>query len=326
MAAADPPGPAPMMAMAVVDGNDTDTDGTAGPSPVVKGPSSRLLHLNQGRQSVEGMFVVSPQRRNAFARPRPERPTAAYVSDRLRLAEDELVPHSLPRLTLVVPMFDEASRIEGSLRALYDAGLDGIRLVLVDDGSSDDTVAVAQSCITQFGLTDSSVLALSTNAGKGAAVRAGVLSATTPYVGFVDADLSLDPLEIRRALNRLHLTKGDLVVGERLVDPSVQPRVRRVASVIFRRVTDMIAPTGVRDPQCALKLFRADVATSLFGALVTNGFAFDVEILMRARRAGYNIDEMAIRWTHQPGSKVDPVRESLRMLRQVRRIGRQVKS
>lgn len=269
--------------------------------------------------------VVSPQRRNASARLRPERPTAAYVRDRLRVAEDELVPSSLPRLTLVVPMFDEAARIEGSLQALAEAGLDAIRLVLVDDGSSDATVAVAQSCIARLGLTDASVLALPANAGKGAAVRAGVLSATTPYVGFVDADLSLDPLEIRRALNRLHLTKGDMVVGERLVDPSVQPRVRRAASVVFRRVTDLLAPTGVRDPQCALKIFRADVATALFGALETDGFAFDVEVLLRARRAGYLVDEMAIRWTHQPGSKVDPVRESLRMLGQVRRIGRRVK-
>jgi dolichyl-phosphate beta-glucosyltransferase len=223
-------------------------------------------------------------------------------------------------------MFNEAVRIERSLLALEQAGLDGIRLILVDDGSSDATVVVAETCIARLGIVDASVLRLGANAGKGAAVRAGVLASNTPYVGFVDADLSLDPLEIRRALNRLHLTRGDIVVGERLVDPSVQPRLRRVASVVFRRVTELLAPTGVRDPQCALKFFRADVASTLFGHLETDGFAFDVEVLLRARQAGYVVDEMTVRWTHQPGSKVDPVRDSLRMFGELRRIGRRIKA
>ncbi len=288
--------------------------------------SSPNRGLNLLAPSAEVLVVVSPQRRNASARPRPARPTAAYVRDRLRIAEDELVPSTLPRLTLVVPMFNEEARIERSLLALEEAGLDGIRLVLVDDGSSDRTAAVAEACISRLGLPDASVLRLAVNSGKGAAVRAGVLASTSPYVGFVDADLSLDPLEIRRALNRLHLTRGDIVVGERLVDPAVQPRLRRVASVVFRRITEMLAPTGVRDPQCALKFFRSDVATAVFSSLETDGFAFDVEVLLRARQAGYAVDEMAIRWTHQPGSKVDPVRDSFRMLGELRRIGRRIKA
>ncbi len=247
------------------------------------------------------------------------------MAERIRLAEHEVGGPVKTTFTLVVPMFREADRIARSLVALNEAGLDGIALVLVDDGSSDNTVAVATACIAELGLRDASVLALPANLGKGGAVRAGILEATTPYVGFVDADLSLDPLEIRRALNRLHLTRGDIVVGERVIDPETQPRLRRLASLAFRRLTDTLAPTGVRDPQCALKVFRRDVAFALFDALDTDGYSFDVEVLLRARSAGYTIDEMAVRWTHQPGSKVHPVRDSLRMMGEVRRIGRNLR-
>ena len=281
--------------------------------------------LNLCGMGAEELPVVSAQRRNTPAKARPNRPTLSYVTERIRFAEDEVGGRTKTTFTLIIPMFREADRITRSIMALHEAGLDGYELLLVDDGSNDETVNVATALLAELGLRDSSVLALHSNLGKGGAVRAGVLNATTPYVGFVDADLSLDPLEIRRALNRLHLTRGDIVVGERVVDPAMQPRLRRFASLAFRRLTDVVAPTGVRDPQCALKVFRRDVAMSLFEALETDGYSFDVEVLLRARAAGYSIDEMAVRWTHQPGSKVRPMRDSLRMMVEVRRIGRTIR-
>ena len=281
--------------------------------------------LNLSGMGAEELPVVSAQRRNTPAKARPNRPTLSYVTERIRFAEDEVGGRTKTTFTLIIPMFREADRITRSIMALHEAGLDGYELLLVDDGSNDETVNVATACLAELGLRHSSVLALHSNLGKGGAVRAGVLNATTPYVGFVDADLSLDPLEIRRALNRLHLTRGDIVVGERVVDPATQPRLRRFASLVFRRLTEFVAPTGVRDPQCALKVFRRDIAVSLFEALDTDGYSFDVEVLLRARAAGYSIDEMAVRWTHQPGSKVRPVRDSLRMMVEVRRIGRTVR-
>ena len=248
------------------------------------------------------------------------------VSQRIRIAEDELFEAVPPSLTLVIPMYCESARIGTTLEQLHRAGLDGIRLVLVDDGSSDSTVAVARHNIERLEIADASVIELPANIGKGGAVRAGVITATTPYVGFVDADLSLDPVEIRRALTHLRVTKGDVVIGERIVDHSVQPRVRRIASLAFRRLTAALAPTGVRDPQCALKIFRVELAHQFFEPLLTDGFSFDVEVLLRARRAGAVIDEMAIRWSHQPGSKVSPVTDSLRMIGEVRRIAKHLKN
>ena len=254
----------------------------------------------------------------------PRTHISSAVSQRIRLAEAELTTEVAPALTLVVPMFAEELRIERSLELLAAAGLDGVRLVLVDDGSPDATVSVARAAITRLGLVDASVLVLPRNVGKGGAVRAGVMTATTPFVGFIDADLSLEPQVIRQALVRLQTTGGDVVIGERLVDSQHQPRLRRLASLSFRRLTMSLAPTGVRDPQCALKLFRSELAHSLFEPLLTSGFSFDVEILLRARQCGAAIDEIAIRWTHQPGSKVSPIADSLRMVGEVRRIRREL--
>lgn len=299
--------------------------------------------LNLDPVSTEEQHVVSPPETNALrlngSQPRTQRTAVDHqkidhqpidpfgsvaVSERLRVAEAELENEAGPTLTLVIPMFCEELRIERSLELLAGAGLDGVRLLLVDDGSLDSTVAVARASIARLDLPDASVLALPANVGKGGAVRAGVLAATTPFVGFVDADLSLDPHVIHQALVRLQTTRGDVVIGERIVDALFQPRLRRLASLSFRRLTRALAPTGVRDPQCALKLFRSDLAHSLFEPLLTNGFSFDVEILLRARQRGAAIDEMAIRWTHQPGSKVSPVADSLRMMAEVRRIRREV--
>lgn len=224
-----------------------------------------------------------------------------------------------PVLTLVVPMYREEARIAATIRTLADSALaDGtVTFLFVDDGSPDATADVAEAAITAHGLRPARVLRLARNVGKGGAVRAGVLAADTDTVGFVDADLSLDPSVVRSALQRLQRTGVDAVVGRRVVDRAEQPLLRLVASVVFRWFTAALAPTGVRDTQCAMKLFRIGPARALFEGLTTEGFAFDVEVLLRARRAGMVVDEVPVAWTHQDGSSVDPLAEAFRMGRAV---------
>jgi dolichyl-phosphate beta-glucosyltransferase len=162
--------------------------------------------------------------------------------------------------------------------------------------------------------------------GKGGAVKAGMSAARGRYLGYLDADLSLDPADVSRALARIETTGVDLVVGERVVDSSRQPRLRRFASGVFRRLAEGISGVSLADPQCAMKIFRADVAAELFGALTVNGFAFDVEVLARAVRKNYQVEEMKIRWQHQPGSKVNPVTDGFRMYTELLRIRRRMNS
>jgi len=207
-----------------------------------------------------------------------ERSLAEVVLDRVAPAEPTVRP--APVLTLVVPMFREQERIGATVATLAASPLaDGsVTFLFVDDGSPDATADAAEAAILATGLPAARVLRLARNRGKG-----GV----------------------------------DAVVGRRVVDRAEQPLLRGIASVVFRRFTAAVAPTGVRDTQCAMKLFRTAPARALFSSLTTEGFAFDVEVLLRARRAGCVVDEVPVAWTHQPGSSVDPLAEALRMGRAV---------
>lgn len=243
---------------------------------------------------------------------------AEYPSD----AIDDLIV--VPELTIIIPMFRESTRIAQTVKTLASSPLnrDDIAFVFVDDGSCDDTADVTWRSIAEEGLRNASVQSLATNLGKGGAVKAGMSIAKGRYLGFVDADLSLDPADVSRALARVASTGAHIVVGERVVNPLHQPKLRRLFSTVFRRLVWGLSGLQIADPQCALKIFRADAAAVLFGALTTNGFAFDVEVLTRAVQRGYRIEEMKIRWEHQPGSKVNPVSDGMRMYRELLRIRR----
>jgi glycosyltransferase involved in cell wall biosynthesis len=242
----------------------------------------------------------------------------APQADALRRWSDP-APRRTATLDVVIPMFREADRIATTLAAIDASTLNraGVRLILVDDGSDDDTVAAVFRALPSTTLRPPVVMQFPQNQGKGAAVRAGMLHSDADVVAFVDADLSMDPYVLDLALERLRTTGADVVVGQRLVDRSEQPRLRRLASVVFRRMVGVLAPTGVTDPQCACKLFTRDAATQVFEPLAIAGFAFDVELLMRVRRAGLRLEELSVAWTHQPGSTVNPLTEPLRMLRDV---------
>ena len=222
-------------------------------------------------------------------------------------------------LAVVVPMYREARRIATTLAIVDRSCLNrpGVRLVLVDDGSDDDTVGAVFRALPDTALAPPLVIQLTRNQGKGAAVRAGMLAADASVVAFVDADLSLDPAVLDAALELMRTTSADVVVGHRIVDTRHQPRLRRMSSLVFRTLVAWLAPTGVSDTQCALKLFTRAAAQELFEPLTTTGFAFDVEILLRARAAGMNVQQLPVAWTHQAGSTVNPLLEPVRMLRDV---------
>lgn len=236
-----------------------------------------------------------------------------------RTAEFEVSGSPPASLTLIVPMYCETSRIGTTVKTLAGSVLhrDDVKFLFVDDGSPDETVRVTQAAIDANRLRQSTILRLARNTGKGGAIKAAVQHADSAHVGFVDADLSLDPAEISRALARLVATNADLVVGHRIVDNARQPKVRRFASLTFRSIARHLVPTTATDTQCAMKLFRAPVAKALFAALDTTGFAFDVELLRRADIAGMRIEDVPVAWQHQAGSRLNTVTDSFRMLREI---------
>ncbi|MBW8877075.1 MAG: glycosyltransferase family 2 protein [Acidobacteria bacterium] len=222
-------------------------------------------------------------------------------------------------LTVVVPAYNEEGRLEPGLRrALEYLARRGrpFELLVVDDGSRDGTAAVADA----FAAQGVRVLRHERNRGKGAAVRTGVVASRGERVLISDADFSTPIEEVEKLEARL----GDgtpLVIGSRGVDSSQvrqhQPFYREMMGRTFNLIIRLLGVRGIRDTQCGFKLARGDVGRSLFSALTIEGFAWDVEMIWLARRRGYRIAEVGVIWVNSPDSRVDPIRSSLSMLRDV---------
>jgi dolichyl-phosphate beta-glucosyltransferase len=224
-----------------------------------------------------------------------------------------------PDLSVVIPAFNEESRVGPTLRdyvAYCRASARRAELIVVDDGSLDRTSAVVNSLASEF--PEIRLIRLAENHGKGHAVRSGVVNAQGKLVLFADADGATPLPEIER-LEAALADGADVAIGSRaLNDTRVRVNAklyRRVIGRVFHGMVEMLTVPGVKDTQCGFKLFRGPVAHDLFSRMRIRGFSFDVEVLMMAQRRGYRIAEVPVNWTHQPGSKVNLVTDSVRMLR-----------
>ena len=226
-------------------------------------------------------------------------------------------------LSLIIPAYNEAARIERSLQA----GLDYFasapyswEIVVVDDGSSDDTVARVEA----FEEAGVRLIRQDRNRGKGAAVRRGMLEATGRKRVFTDADFSTPIDEVTPMLE--HLDQYDIAIGSRAVDRSRvevhQPWYRETMGKIFNLFVQTLAVPGIKDTQCGFKGFRAAAAEDVFSRSKIDGFSFDVEALYIARRLGYSILEFPVRWINDDRSTVNPVTDSIRMFGELMKIRR----
>jgi dolichyl-phosphate beta-glucosyltransferase len=234
------------------------------------------------------------------------------------------MPPPKPDLSVIIPAFNETTRLPATLAALLeflDRDARRAEVIVVDDGSRDDTSAQ----VRKFESRDSRVrlIRLPQNRGKGYAVRTGIVNAAGSLILFADAD-GATPFE---ELSRLEaqLERGArIAIGSRGVRDSatrVHARFyRRVLGRLFHAVVRMFAVHGISDTQCGFKLFDAEAAHDLFSRMRMAGFSFDVEVLLMAIRSGYRVAEVPVNWTHQPGSKVRVLRDGLLMARDVLRI------
>lgn len=209
-------------------------------------------------------------------------------------------------LSLVIPAFREAARLPPSLQRVarwLSAWGGSAEVLVVDDGSPDATAEVARAHAPLFARLR--VLRHAANRGKGAAVRTGVLAAEGRLVAFVDADLAAPIEALSRLLAALELGADVAVASRRTRGADIarkQPLARRVAGGAFRTLVRVLVPTGVADTQCGLKAFRGDAARRIASCARVDGWAFDVEWLARARRAGMTVAEVPVRWSDDPRS------------------------
>ena len=222
---------------------------------------------------------------------------------------------------MVIPAYNEALRLPAYLSevvAYFDGRGEPYEVIVVDDGSADETAArVLEAQPIHPAVT---LHRLAENQGKGFAVRTGMRAARGDLRLMADADGATPIAEVKR-LETVIQAGADLAVGSRaLPDPSVRREVlihRKISGEIFNFFARRMGVGNVTDTQCGFKLFRGAVAEALFGELETAGFGFDVELLMLARRRRYRVIEVAINWADQPGSKVEVLRDGPRMLAQI---------
>jgi len=226
-----------------------------------------------------------------------------------------------PYLSLIIPAYNEDARVGSALETVEDylnSTSYTYEIIAVDDGSSDNTREILLDCAAR--ISSMRVVSYSPNQGKGYAVRQGVFAARGDYVAFSDADLSAPIDEMPKLLEAIH--RGyDVAIGSRATRGSQlvvhQPRFRELGGRGLNLIIRALAVPGIHDTQCGFKLFTAEAAREVFSRSFVNGWGFDVELLYLARRFGYSVAEVPIRWAHAEGSKVRPFRAAVRIIRDV---------
>ena len=232
---------------------------------------------------------------------------------------------SAPYLSIVIPAYNEAKRLgptlDVSLKHLDARGIQA-EVIVADDGSSDATASVVETVRA----SDPRVRLVSfpVNRGKGAAVRAGSLAATGSLVLISDADLST-PIEEHAKLAAVIRDRDlDVVIGSRALPGSnvqvPQAWLRQTMGRTFNTIIRTITGLPFRDTQCGFKLMDRDRVMPLFGKMVVNRFAFDVELLFLCARFGLSVADVPVIWRNASGSKVSVLADPLNMISDVFRV------
>jgi dolichyl-phosphate beta-glucosyltransferase len=232
-------------------------------------------------------------------------------------------------LAVVLPAYNEADRIGPALDELFgylrrrgEAARDGspgaghlpptVDVLVVDDGSTDATAMIVTGRPEANGdAPDGATLHLLKvpHGGKGAAVRAGMLDATADLIIFADADMATPPDQLPLLVEAL--ARHDVALGSRIQPDgsdmrTSQPRYRRALGRVFHAFASAWAAGPVQDTQCGFKGFTREAAHDLFAAQRILSIVFDVELIYLARRRGYRVAIVPVRWNDRRGSRMRP--------------------
>jgi len=218
-------------------------------------------------------------------------------------------------LSIIIPAYNEIDRLPAtvaSIAAFLNSQDYQSEIVVVDNASTDDTFQVATSFSDKFANLK---VIREPQKGKGYAVRTGMLAASGDYCFMCDSDLSMPIEELPKFLPPL--CTADIAIGSREAKGAVrinEPWQRHLIGRVFNILIKLLVLPGISDTQCGFKCFTRKVVNNIFIKQRIGGWAFDVELLFLAKRIGYSMHEIPIRWYYVSESKVKPIRDSFRML------------
>lgn len=214
-----------------------------------------------------------------------------------------------PYLSVVIPAYNEQERLKrfvpGIVKFLQSKN-QPFEIIVVNDGSRDDTAAVTRELTKEFPMAR--LIDLQPNRGKGGAVKAGMLDAKGRFVLFTDADQSTPITEVEKLLPKLEQEGYGMAIGSRAVPGArtEQPQAwyRALAGKLFGVGTKVFCISGFYDTQCGFKIMKREVAQKVFPQVTSNSAIFDIEMLVVATREGYRIAEVPVQWVHDPDTRI----------------------
>ena len=238
-----------------------------------------------------------------------------------------------PDISIVIPAYNESERIGKPLKTILDfisvADMNA-EVIVVDDGSSDDTAQVAERVLSATPGSSAAAIRYEQNRGKGFAVKTGLMAAKADIALFTDADLSTPIEEMSKLVDPIRNGDFDVTFGSRAIDRSLigthQPWRREQGGRVINLMIKTMSGLRFYDTQCGFKAFDLLKFRPLLDVMTIDRFGFDVEFLFVAKYHGLRLAEIPVRWNDVAGSKVDAIRDTRRMVGELMQIRRNARS
>jgi dolichyl-phosphate beta-glucosyltransferase len=232
-----------------------------------------------------------------------------------------------PDVSIVIPAYNESERLGPPLNLIIDflsGSEERFEVIIVDDGSSDDTAEIARGIFKSAPNIASQVIRYEQNRGKGFAVRTGLKAASAKIALFSDADLSTPISEMSKLTDPIRSGEFDVTFGSRALDRSLigthQPWRREQGGKVMNLIIRKMSGLPFSDTQCGFKAFNLDKFKPMLDLMQIDRFGFDIEFLFVAAHNGLRLKEIPVRWNDVAGSKVSIVRDTMRMMDELRQV------
>jgi dolichyl-phosphate beta-glucosyltransferase len=232
-----------------------------------------------------------------------------------------------PSITLIIPMYNESSIIADTAKTVSEymqKNFDSYEVLFADDGSLDGSGNI----VRKLQLPNVRVVGYEKNRGKGCAIRTGMLEAQGEIVMFTDADLAYGTEVIKRVYDTLSASDANMLIGSRNLSEDGYEGytlLRKLMSKIYIKVLCVVGGFKLSDSQCGCKAYKGEAVKEIFGRCKVDGFAFDFESILWAQKLGYKIVEMPVKIVNHRESTVNVVKDTVRMLGDLRKMKKRIK-